>query len=136
MNALLIPYLKIACELTTREAFLVTSAFYIAYVVMAVPAAQILKIFGFKNGMGVGLLIMAVGALIFIPAALTRTYYIFLLGLFVQCTGLTVLQTASNPYITILGPIESAAKRMSIMGICNKFAPGSPSTGSRRAPGR
>src|ERR1035437_10172763 len=72
--------------------------------------------------MMLGLLVMAVGALIFIPAAHTRTYELFLLGLFIIGTGLSILQTASNPYITIVGPIESAAKRISIMGICNKIA--------------
>jgi len=72
--------------------------------------------------MALGLSVMAVGAIIFIPAALSRTYYVFLLGLFIQGTGLTLLQTAANPYITILGPIESASKRISVMGICNKIA--------------
>jgi FHS family L-fucose permease-like MFS transporter len=122
LNSVLIPYLKIACQLNNIESFLVASAFYIAYLLMAKPSAWLLKLFGFKNGMAVGLLIMAVGALIFIPAALTRTYAIFLIGLFVQGSGLAVLQSASNPYITIVGPPESAAKRISIMGICNKFA--------------
>lgn len=122
LNSVLIPYLKIACELTNFESYLVAFAFYIAYIVMALPSAWVLKKTGFKKGMAVGLIIMAIGALIFIPAALTRTYTLFLLGLFVQGTGLTVLQTASNPYITILGPPESAAKRISIMGICNKVA--------------
>lgn len=70
----------------------------------------------------VGLLVMALGTLIFVPAAQTRIYSIFLLGLFIQGTGLAILQTASNPYITIIGPHESAAKRISIMGICNKVA--------------
>jgi glucose/galactose transporter len=77
---------------------------------------------GLKRGMMLGLLVMAVGALIFIPAASSRTYVLFLTGLFIIGTGLSLLQTASNPYITILGPIESAAKRISIMGICNKVA--------------
>jgi glucose/galactose transporter len=122
LNSVLIPYLKIACQLNNIESFLVASAFYIAYLLMAKPSAWLLKIFGFKNGMAVGLIIMALGALIFIPAALTRTYVIFLIGLFVQGSGLAVLQSASNPYITIVGPPESAAKRISIMGICNKFA--------------
>ena len=122
MNGVLIPYLKIACELNNFEAYFVAFAFYISYFVMAVPASKVLKVFGFKNGMAVGLLIIAVGALLFIPAAMNRTYIIFLGGLFVQGTGLAVLQTASNPYITILGPAESAAKRISIMGICNKIA--------------
>lgn len=121
-NGTLIPYLKIACELTTSEAMLVTFAFYISYAVMAFPSSFVLRKTGFKNGMVLGLLIMAVGALVFIPAAGSRTYSIFLLGLFIIGTGLALLQTASNPYITILGPIESAAKRISIMGVFNKGA--------------
>jgi MFS transporter, FHS family, L-fucose permease len=122
LNATLIPYLRIACELTAFESFWVTFAFYISYFVMALPSSALLKKTGFKNGMSAGLLTMAIGALIFLPAALTRTYGLFLTGLFIQGTGLAVLQTASNPYVTILGPIESAAKRISIMGVANKFA--------------
>lgn len=122
LNGVLIPYLKIACQLKSSEALLVTSAFYGPYLVMALPSAWALKKLGFKNGMAAGLVIMGIGALIFIPAALTRIYPFFLLGLFVQGTGLAVLQSASNPYITIVGPPESAAKRISIMGICNKPA--------------
>lgn len=122
LNSVLIPYLKIACQLNNFESYLVAFSFYIAYLVMAIPSAWVLKVTGFKNGMSLGLLIMGIGALIFVPAALTRTYGLFLTGLFVQGTGLAVLQTASNPYITILGPIESAAKRISIMGISNKIA--------------
>ncbi|MBL7737193.1 MAG: sugar MFS transporter [Chitinophagaceae bacterium] len=122
LNAVLIPYLRIACELNNFESYLVAFAFYIAYFVMATPSAWILKKVGFKRGMSLGLLVMAIGALIFIPAAMTRTYLIFLIGLFVQGTGLALLQTASNPYVTIIGPLETAAKRISIMGICNKFA--------------
>ena len=122
LNSVLIPYLKIACELNNFQSYFVVTAFYISYLVMALPSAWILKVTGFKKGMSLGLLVMAVGAFIFIPAAYTRTYQLFLLGLFVQGTGLAILQTATNPYITILGPIESAAKRISIMGICNKIA--------------
>lgn len=122
LNSVLIPYLKIACELNNFESYLVAFAFYISYLVMALPSAWILKITGFKKGMSLGLLVMAVGALIFVPAAYSRTYELFLIGLFVQGTGLAILQTAANPYVTILGPIESAAKRISIMGICNKVA--------------
>src|SRR5688572_13486257 len=122
LNSVLIPYLKIACELDVFESYLVAFAFYIAYFVMAIPSAWILKKTGFKKGMSVGLFVIAFGALLFIPAAMSRTYLLFLLGLFVQGTGLALLQTASNPYVTILGPIESAAKRISIMGICNKVA--------------
>ncbi len=121
-NGTLIPYLKIACELTTSEAMLVTFAFYISYAVMAFPSSWVLKKTGFKKGMVLGLIVMAVGALLFIPAANSRTYGMFLVGLFVIGTGLALLQTACNPYVTILGPIESAAKRISIMGICNKGA--------------
>jgi len=122
LNGILIPYLQIACELTTFQALFVTFAFYISYTVMALPSSWVLKKIGFKKGMMLGLFVMAIGTIIFIPAALTRTYELFLLGLFVMGTGLAVLQTASNPYITIIGPIESAAKRISIMGICNKVA--------------
>lgn len=122
LNATLIPYLRIACELTAFESFWVTFAFYISYFVMALPSSFVLEKTGFKNGMSVGLITMALGALVFIPAAMTRTYGLFLTGLFIQGTGLAVLQTASNPYVTILGPIESAAKRISIMGVANKFA--------------
>jgi FHS family L-fucose permease-like MFS transporter len=123
LNAILIPYLKIACQLTSDfQALLVAFAFYIAYVVMAIPSSYVLRRTGFKRGMSLGLLVMSLGALIFIPAALTRTYGLFLTGLFVMGTGLALLQTAVNPYVTILGPIESAARRISIMGICNKMA--------------
>lgn len=122
LNGVLIPYLKIACELNNFESYFVAFVFYISYFVMAIPSSWVLKKTGFKRGMAVGLLVMAFGALVFVPAALTRTYGFFLTGLFVMGTGLAILQTASNPYITILGPIESAAKRISIMGICNKVA--------------
>ncbi len=122
LNATLIPYLRTACELTSFESYLVTFAFYISYFVMAIPSSKVLEKIGFKKGMSLGLAIMAVGALIFVPAAYTRTYFWFLTGLFIQGTGLAILQTAANPYVTILGPIESAAKRISIMGIANKFA--------------
>ena len=122
LNSLLIPYLEIACELTRFQSFFVTFAFYIAYLVMAPLSTRVLTLFGFKKGMSVALAVMAVGAALFIPAAMTRIYIMFLLGLFIIGCGLAILQTASNPYITILGPAESAAKRISIMGICNKLA--------------
>jgi MFS transporter, FHS family, L-fucose permease len=122
LNSVLIPFLKQACQLTDFQAYFVTFAFYISYFVMAIPASSILKRIGFAKGMSVGLAVMAVGSLIFIPAAQTRSFPLFILGLFAQGTGLTLLQTASNPYVTILGPIESAAKRISIMGVCNKVA--------------
>jgi len=122
LGSILIPYLKIACELTTFESYLVAFSFYISYTIMAVPSAWVLRKTGSKKGMSLGLFIMGFGALLFIPAALTRWYPLFLLGLFIQGAGLTILQSASNPYITKLGPAESAAKRISIMGICNGIA--------------
>ena len=123
LNGTLIPFLKLACQLENDiQAFFVTFAFYMAYFFLAIPSSIILKKTGFKNGMALGLLVMAAGSLIFIPAAHARSFGLFLTGLFVQGTGLALLQTASNPYISIVGPIESAAKRISIMGICNKIA--------------
>ena len=123
LNGTLIPFLKLACELKTdTQAFFVTSAFYMAYFFLAIPSSGILQRTGFKNGMALGLLVMALGSLIFIPAANTRNFALFLTGLFVQGAGLSLLQTASNPYISIIGPIESAAQRISFMGICNKIA--------------
>lgn len=122
LNGTLIPFLKIACELSNLQAYFVTFAFYISYLFMAPPSSLVLKKVGFKNGMALGLLLMAVGSLIFIPAAMSRTFGLFLTGLFVQGSGLALLQTASNPYITIIGPRESAAKRIAIMGIANKIA--------------
>lgn len=122
LNGTLIPFLKLACQLDTLQALFVTFAFYISYFFLAIPSSSILKRTGFKNGMAWGLLVMAAGCLIFIPAAEARAFPLFLLGLFVQGMGLSLLQTASNPYISIIGPIDSAAQRISIMGICNKVA--------------
>jgi glucose/galactose transporter len=122
INGALIPFMKTINELTSAQSLLVASASYISFVVMALPASYILSKIGYKKGMSLGLFIMGFGALIFIPAAEARTYWMFLTGIFIQGTGMTLLQTASNPYITILGPIDSAAKRISIMGICNKIA--------------
>jgi FHS family L-fucose permease-like MFS transporter len=122
VNAILIPYFKIACELSHFQAYLVTFAFYISYFVMSVPASFLLKRLGFKKGMMMGFWCMSIGAFIFVPAAYARTYEIFLIGLFTIGAGLAILQTAANPYITVLGPKESAAQRISIMGICNKGA--------------
>ncbi len=122
LNGVLIPFLKLVCELDTFEALLVAFAFYIAYFVMAIPSAHVLSLTGYKRGMAVGLAVMAAGTLTFVPAAMLRSYGIFLTGLFVQGTGLCLLQTAANPYVIILGPHESAARRVSIMGVCNKLA--------------
>lgn len=122
LGSVLIPYLKIACQLSTFDSYLVAFSFYISYTFMAIPSAWVLRKTGSKKGMSLGLFIMGVGALLFVPAALTRWYPLFLTGLFIQGAGLTILQSASNPYITKLGPPESAAKRISIMGICNGVA--------------
>ncbi|MCY7421975.1 MAG: MFS transporter [Chitinophagaceae bacterium] len=122
LGSVLIPYLKIACELSTFESYLVAFSFYISYTVMALPAAWVLRKTGSKKGMALGLFIMGIGALIFIPAATTRWYALFLSGLFIQGAGLAILQSASNSYITKPGDPESAATRISIMGICNDIA--------------
>jgi glucose/galactose transporter len=122
INGALIPFMKIINELTSAQSFLVASASYISFVVMALPASYILTKIGYRKGMSLGLFVMAIGALVFIPAAEARTYWVFLAGIFIQGMGMTLLQTASNPYITILGPIDSAAKRIAIMGIANKVA--------------
>ena len=114
VNGILIPYLKIACELKTDfQSYMVAFAFFIAYTVMAIPSSYVLKWVCYKKG-------MSLGAFLFVPAANTRNFDLFLIGLFIIGTGLALLQTASNPYATILGPIESAARRISIMGICSK----------------
>lgn len=122
VNSILIPYFKVACELTHTQSYFVALAFYIAYLVMSIPAAKLIGRIGSKKGIISGLWLMAAGTLLFIPAAYTRAYPVFLTGLFTIGTGLSVLQTVANPYVTILGPIESAARRISIMGLCNKIA--------------
>ena len=122
VNAILIPYFKVACELTDFQAYLVAFAFYIAYFFMSVPGGILLKKVGFKRGIMYGFFALSLGALLFVPAALERTYGIFLAGLFIMGTGLAILQSAANPYVTIIGPIEKTVQRMSIMGVCNKFA--------------
>lgn len=122
VNSVLIAFFKDAFNLNNFQSLLVTSAFFISYFVMAIPSSWVLSKTGFKNGMSFGLLTMAVGTLLFVPAANMANYPLFLLGLFIIGTGLALLQTASNPYVTILGPRESAATRISFMGICNKVA--------------
>ena len=122
INGALIPFMKTINELTDAQSYFVATASYISFVVMALPASYILQKTGYRKGMSLGLIVMGIGALIFIPAANARTYWVFLLGIFIQGAGMTLLQTAVNPYITILGPIDSAAKRIAIMGIANKVA--------------
>ena len=122
LNGILIPFLKKACQLSDQQAFFVATAFFAAYFFLALPASWILKQLGTKRGMAVGLMTMAVGCLIFIPASQGRSFPLFLTGLFIVGAGLALLQTAANPYVSVIGPIESAATRISIMGICNKLA--------------
>lgn len=122
VNGTLISFFKTAFGLSNANSYLVTFAFFISYTVMAIPSSYVLKKVGFKKGMSVGLAIMAIGTFIFVPAAKAESYPLFLAGLFTIGIGLTLLQTASNPYATILGPRESAAQRISILGIANKTA--------------
>src|ERR1043166_4273995 len=123
INGPLIFYVKLAFRLDTdSKAFLVTTAFYMAYFFLALPSSWILQKTNMKRGMALGLLVMAVGTFVFGTFATHRNYTLALTGLFIIGSGLSLLQTASNPYVSILGPIESAAKRISIMGICNKAA--------------
>ncbi len=123
LNSTLINFLEVVCQVDNKIVlFLITTASYISYFVMSIPASRLLARTGYKRGMALGLLGLAAGALLFIPAANTRSYGLFLLGVFIQGAGMSLMQTAVNPYITILGPLESAAKRMSIMGVCNKVA--------------
>lgn len=122
LNGSLIPFLKTICELSDFEALFVTFSFYIAYTAMAMPMSYVLERAGYKKGMAIGLGIMSVGSLIFIPAAISASYAVFLVALFTLASGLTILQSASNPYIVHLGDIKSAAMRISIMGVINKAA--------------
>jgi len=123
INVPLIFYVKLAFRLDTDSiAFLVTTAFYMAYFFLALPSSWILQKTNMKKGMALGLLVMSIGTFVFGTFATHRNYEFALAGLFIIGSGLSLLQTASNPYVSILGPIESAAKRISIMGICNKAA--------------
>jgi len=122
LNGPLIQFVELAFTLDTVNAFLVLMVFYLSYFFLALPSAWILKRTGMKKGMALGLFTMAVGALAFGEFALRRWYPGALCGLFVIGAGLSLLQTASNPYISILGPIETASRRIAFMGICNKAA--------------
>ena len=123
LNGPLITYVKLAFGLDTdSKAFMVTTSFYMAYFFLALPSSWILEKTGMKKGMGLGLLVMALGTFIFGQYATHRNYPMSLVGLFVIGSGLSLLQTASNPYISIIGPIETAARRISIVGLCNKVA--------------
>ncbi|MBS1621520.1 MAG: sugar MFS transporter [Bacteroidetes bacterium] len=123
VNGPLLFYVKLAFHLDTdSKAFMVTFAFYMAYFFLALPSSWILGKTGMKKGMAIGLLVMAIGAFVFGTFATHRNYTLALTGLFIIGSGLSLLQTAVNPYVSIIGPIESAAQRISIMGIFNKAA--------------
>ncbi|UYZ59862.1 sugar MFS transporter [Hymenobacter latericus] len=120
-NDVLMPYLKDVCQLTDLQSSLVQFAFFGAYFLMSLPAGRVLERLGYKRGIVVGLLVMAAGALLFVPAANTRTFGVFLLGLSVLGAGVTLLQVAANPYVSVLGPASRAASRVSIVGVANNF---------------
>ncbi len=122
VNSILIPYFKAAFTLNHTQSYLVAFAFYIAYLVMSVPNSRIIVRVGHQWGMVIGVWMMAAGTLLFVPAARLASYPLFLTGLFVIGTGLSMLQTVANPYVTVIGPIETAARRISIVGLCNKIA--------------
>ena len=122
LNGPLITFVKLAFNLDDVNAFLVPMAFYLSYFLLALPSSAVLRRTGMKKGMALGLFVMAIGATLFGQFTTMRMYPGALTGLFVIGAGLSLLQTASNPYISILGPIDSAAQRIAFMGICNKLA--------------
>lgn len=122
LNGPLIIFVKLAFNLNDVNAFLVPFAFYLSYFFLALPSSWVLRRTGMKRGMALGLFVMAIGAAVFGQYTTIREYPGALTGLFMIGAGLSLLQTASNPYISILGPIESAARRIAFMGICNKAA--------------
>jgi glucose/galactose transporter len=124
LNSSLILFVKVGFDVDNVGAFLIPMAFYLSYFFLALPSAVVLKRTGMKKGMALGLLVMAIGSVLFAFFMGGYSYVGALVALFVIGAGLALLQTASNPYVSILGPIESGAKRVAIMGICNKFAGG------------
>ncbi|TAN08007.1 MAG: glucose/galactose MFS transporter [Rhodanobacteraceae bacterium] len=124
LNSSLILFAKVGFDVDNVGAFLIPMAFYLSYFFLALPSAVVLKRTGMKKGMALGLFVMALGSVLFAWFMGRYSYHGSLVALFVIGAGLALLQTASNPYVSILGPIESGAKRVAIMGICNKFAGG------------
>lgn len=122
LNGPLIAFAKLAFDVSDSRAFLIPFAFYISYFCLALPSSAILRRTGMKKGMALGLFAMAVGAAVFGQFTTGRVFAGAVAGIFVIGAGLAILQTASNPYISILGPIDGAARRIAIMGICNKIA--------------
>ena len=122
LNGILIPHLRKALQLTNTQSTFVDTAVYLAYFMMAIPAGMILKRFGYKKGIIAGLLVFAAGALLFLPAANMQAYPIFLVGLFILGCGLTLLETAANPYATRLGDTEGATARLNLAQSFNGLA--------------
>lgn len=122
LNPILIPHLKKACQLSDFQSSLIDGSFFIAYFIMAIPAGMVMKRFGYKTGIIAGLLLFAIGAFLFIPAANTRVFGLFLTALFVIASGLTFLETAANPYMTVLGEPEGAAQRLNLAQSFNGLA--------------
>jgi len=122
LDGILIPHLKKACQLNNRQSTLIDTAIFFAYFIMAIPAGIIIKKIGYKNSIITGLLVFAAGAFLFVPAANTRTYELFLLALFIIGCGLTILETSANPYAAILGPAESSSKRLNLAASFNGLA--------------
>ncbi len=122
LDPILIPHLKKSFTLTTVQATLVDSAVFIAYFVMALPAGFIMKKYGYKTGIITGLLLFAFGAYLFIPAANTQQYSFFLVALFIIACGLTILETAANPYISSLGDAKSSTQRLNFAQSFNGLA--------------
>ncbi|AWM31569.1 sugar MFS transporter [Hymenobacter nivis] len=120
-NDVLMPYLKDICQLTDFQSTAVQFAFFGAYFLMSLPAGFVLKKLGYQRGIVVGLLVMAAGALLFVPAANSRTFGLFLTALGVLGAGITLLQVAANPYVSVLGPARGAAARVSVVGVANNF---------------
>ena len=121
-NGALVPYLQMVCQLSETEALMVAITFYFAFTLVALPSAMVLEKIGYKNGIVVGLLVLVIGFLVYIPAAKTQTFGLFLVAQFIIGSGLTLLQTAANPYVVKVGPVESASVRIMFMGLMNKGA--------------
>lgn len=122
LNPILIPHLKKACQLTDTQSAFIDSASYIAYFLLAIPAGKFMERFGYKGGIILGLLLFASGAFLFYPAAATRSYAFFLTALFIIASGLAFLETAANPYMTVLGDPASGTQRLNFAQSFNGLA--------------
>jgi len=122
INAFFVPFVKEAFHLSTAMSYLIMTATFFSFVVFGIPSGMIIKKIGYRRGMVVAFLLMAAGCFLIAPAASIISFPLFLFALFVSGMGQALLTGAVNTYVTILGSVESAAKRISIMGICNKFS--------------